>query len=65
MTIEIRLVVDGDQDWIRDTLVEHWGSTVGVTRGRVHDGDRLRGLVALCRGVRAGLLTFHHRGDGM
>ncbi|MHC4109361.1 MAG: GNAT family N-acetyltransferase, partial [Planctomycetota bacterium] len=63
MTIEIRLVANSDRDWIRETLVEHWGSTVVVTRGRVHDGDRLPGLVALLGGARAGLLTFDHRGD--
>jgi GNAT superfamily N-acetyltransferase len=40
-------------------LEERWGSPRIVTRGRVHDADRLPGFVAVSRDQPIGLSTHH------
>lgn len=52
-----------DRDWVAQVLVEHWASTSIVTRGRVHQADRLPGLIALDDGAWVGLLTYRVEGD--
>ncbi|HLW47169.1 MAG TPA: GNAT family N-acetyltransferase [bacterium] len=37
---------------------DRWGGTIVVSRGRLHDTDRLEGLVAEDAGRPAGLLTY-------
>jgi N-acetylglutamate synthase-like GNAT family acetyltransferase len=52
-----------DRDWIACTLVQRWGSTTIVTRGRLCDAASLAALVAVdatCEHepARVGLLTY-------
>jgi GNAT superfamily N-acetyltransferase len=47
-----------DHAWIADLLREYWGSTKVVTRGRVHDADRLPGFIAEVDRWRGGLVSY-------
>jgi GNAT superfamily N-acetyltransferase len=44
-------------------LVESWGSTTVVSRGRVHDAGKLPAKVAICDAALVGLATFHLEED--
>jgi GNAT superfamily N-acetyltransferase len=44
-------------------LIESWGSTTVVSRGRVHDAGTLPAKVATCDGSLVGLATFHLEAD--
>jgi GNAT superfamily N-acetyltransferase len=44
-------------------LVESWGSTTVVSRGRVHDAGTLPVKIATCDGALVGLATFHLEED--
>jgi len=59
MAITIRAVEDRDRPWVAEYLRTHFGSTRVVTRGRLHEADRLPGLVAEEDGTPGGLLTYH------
>lgn len=61
--LEVRLIREHDRVWIEALLREHWGSTVQVTRGRLHDASRLPGYVAVHDQERAGLITYRVEGD--
>jgi DNA-3-methyladenine glycosylase I len=52
-----------DLEWTRDVLRQYWGSTQLVSRGKVHQGDCLPGIVALEGNLRVGLLTYDMQGD--
>jgi GNAT superfamily N-acetyltransferase len=54
--MEIRDAVDTDRDWIRQKLVESWGSPMVVLRGSLFDTSE---LPALIYGENEGVL--HHR----
>ncbi len=58
MSIDIAPLADADRGWAAALLAERWGSAQVVTRGRVHQGDRLPGFVARAGGRLAGLLTY-------
>ena len=47
-----------ERAWVERRLLESWGSTIVVTRGRVHDASRLPALVAVQGGELVGLATF-------
>jgi GNAT superfamily N-acetyltransferase len=61
--MEIRPRGERDNRWIESLLRRHWGSTLQVTRGQVHDALRLPGFVAVRLGRRSGLITY--RPDGV
>ena len=46
-------------------LSQEWGSPVVVSRGRLHNADRLSGLLAERGDKRVGLLTYRVSGDEM
>ena len=48
-----------ERAWVERQLSESWGSTIVVTRGRVHDASRLSALVAVQGGELVGLATFN------
>ncbi len=54
----IRPEREKDRDWIARLLTEHWGATGIVTRGIVHDADRLPAFIAESEGGRVGLITY-------
>jgi ribosomal protein S18 acetylase RimI-like enzyme len=47
-----------DAGWTASVMREQWGSTVVVSRGRLHHTDLLPGLVAEGGGRAVGLLTY-------
>jgi ribosomal protein S18 acetylase RimI-like enzyme len=51
------------RDWANSLVREHWGDTIVVTRGRIHDTAALPGFVALRAAGPAGLATFNAEGD--
>ena len=59
----VRSTHAGDRDWIADTLNEHWGSTVVVSRGVLHDVLAHPGLAAIHGDEPIGLLTYNIDGD--
>ncbi|MFH2008737.1 MAG: GNAT family N-acetyltransferase [bacterium] len=59
---EIRTTCPDDREWVQGLLVEHWGETRVVSRGRVHQAELLPGFVAVRDGARCGLLTYRVEG---
>jgi GNAT superfamily N-acetyltransferase len=62
-SFEIRPLNESDHDWVADLLVEHWGSTRMVTKGKIYDADRLPGFVAMQEDKPVGLITYRIDGD--
>ena len=60
---QVRTLEEGDRGWVGQLLRKHWGSTRVVTRGRIHEADRLPGFVAVQAGQRVGLLTYRIEDD--
>ncbi|UCF64730.1 MAG: GNAT family N-acetyltransferase [bacterium] len=56
---EIKKITTQDRDWIRKFLTCHWGSHMMVSRGRLYDGSRLPGFVAVMDKKPVGLCTYH------
>lgn len=54
----IRPVTPADRPWVNEAVEEHFGSTRIVSRGVVHDGPGLPGLVAVRDAVPCGLLLY-------
>ena len=59
MDFEIRALHHDDQDWVRDMLQAHWGTTTVVSRGQMHHPAQLPGFLAVREGMPVGLITFH------
>jgi hypothetical protein len=45
--------------WANKILSESWGSTKVVTKGIIHQADRLQGLIAEIKGLKVGFLTWN------
>jgi GNAT superfamily N-acetyltransferase len=58
MVYSIRPYEESDRPWARALLSDRWGSVRIVTRGSIHQADRLPGFVAEGAGRRLGLLTY-------
>lgn len=59
----IRPLGDTDRQWVASLLGKRWASPRIVTRGRVHQADRLPGFIAEVEDRPAGLLTYCIEGD--
>jgi len=59
---QIRPLTDADRPWVHRTVIEYFGSTVSVSRGRKLDTTLLPGFVAFSGEEPAGLLL--HQPDG-
>ncbi|MGO0062312.1 GNAT family N-acetyltransferase [Brevibacillus fluminis] len=57
----IRAIGESDLDWVREFLLEHWGSTQMVYSKGVHQCDRLPGFAAFVNGEPVGLLTYESK----
>lgn len=60
----IRRIEDSDRVWARKILRDNWESDKIVTRGVIHETDRLPGYIALLDSLYAGLLIYDVK-DGM
>jgi ribosomal protein S18 acetylase RimI-like enzyme len=56
--IKILPITSNYRKWIIKKLIESWGSTRLVSRGKVHPGERLAGFIALFNGEPVGLCTY-------
>lgn len=56
--IEIRQRGVKDDDWIENVLKKYWYSTRIISRGKVHEADKLPGFIAQQAGVRVGLVLY-------
>lgn len=63
MSVRVRNAIESDRGWMAAALSKGWGSPVVVSRGRLHDADRLPALVAERGERRLGLLTYRVSGD--
>ena len=57
-SILIRAPNQDERAWIERQLAESWGSTIVVSRGRIHDASSLSALVAVQGDELVGLATF-------
>lgn len=55
----VRELETNDREWVGHFLREQFGSTRVVSRGVLHEADRLPGFVALLDGVPSASLTYH------
>jgi ribosomal protein S18 acetylase RimI-like enzyme len=58
----VRPVLEDDQHWVADLLVQRWGGTVVVSRERRHEAARLPGIIAQIGADRVGLATYRRDG---
>jgi len=56
--LEVRPIDEGDREWVGRFLVERWGATVVVSRGKAHHADRLPGFLAFQDRAPVGLITY-------
>jgi ribosomal protein S18 acetylase RimI-like enzyme len=61
--IVLRRLKAEDRDWVMRLLQERWGSTLIVSRGRVHEADKLPGFIAEDQGDPIGMVTYWIDGD--
>lgn len=57
-SFDIRPLAPEDKSWVQRVLVQYWGSTVQITRGKKFQADELPGFVAVRDGAEVGLLTY-------
>lgn len=62
-TFQIRPLNSEDKPWVSRLLRENWGSTIMVTRGKIHRADDLPGFIAVYNDEPAGLLTYDIDGN--
>ncbi len=62
-SFRIRPGREQDHDWILRLLNEHWGSARIVTRGIVHEADKLPAFLADLDNERVGLITYRIDGE--
>lgn len=60
---DIRDLTAEDKHWVQRVLVQYWGSTVQITKGKKYQADELPGLVAHREGSEVGLLTYNIEDD--
>jgi len=56
--VQVRASSRDDAEWIREVLVEHWGSTRIVSRGKLRHADQLPCFIAVQSSRRLGLTTY-------
>lgn len=61
-SFDIRPLAPEDKPWVQRVLVQYWGSTVQITRGKKFQADELPGFVAVRDGAEVGLLTYNLEG---
>jgi GNAT superfamily N-acetyltransferase/catechol 2,3-dioxygenase-like lactoylglutathione lyase family enzyme len=57
--IRIEAYDQSHRQWARQVLLEAWGSSIIITRGRAHEAAELPGFVAVLGENRVGLVTYH------
>jgi len=60
--IEIHGIEEKDKEWITNLLINQWGSTNIVSRGKIHDASVLHGFIAMVDDKPVGLITYNIEG---
>jgi len=63
LVIEIHQRGPKDDAWIQDVLKKYWYSTRIVSRGKIHEADKLPGFIAREGNVRVGLMLYEIVGN--
>jgi len=61
--IEIRQRGSDDEVWVQDVLKKYWYSTRIISRGKIHEADKLSGFIAYDGNVRVGLVMYKVTGN--
>lgn len=61
--IELRPLQDNDRKWLKQFMIDAWGSEKVVSRGKIYDAYMLPGFVASINGELAGIATYHIAGN--
>lgn len=61
--IEIRPLNENDHEWLKQFMVDAWGSEKVISRGVIHEAYMLPGFVAFKDGELAGIVTYNISGD--
>jgi N-acetylglutamate synthase-like GNAT family acetyltransferase len=56
---EIREITEADKTWIDRFIVQEWGSSILVSRGKVYRAADLAGFLAVRNNKKVGLVTYH------
>jgi DNA-3-methyladenine glycosylase I len=62
-TITVRAADEADRRWMARLLSSRWGAVQIVSRGQVHQADRLPAYVAVRDGEPVGLATYRAEGE--
>lgn len=63
MEFTITSIDTGTRKFVVDYIGKNWGSSIIVTRGKVHKAETLPGFVALVDGKVKGIITYHIEKD--
>ena len=55
---DIRPITTSDRPWVINLFIERWGSKRIVTRGTIHEIEKLDGFLAFHSDQKSGLLTY-------
>ncbi|HRN70399.1 MAG TPA: GNAT family N-acetyltransferase [Candidatus Woesebacteria bacterium] len=58
ISVQYRQILPTDAVWIKNLLTQEWGSSIVVSRGTLHNTDKLPGIVAEIDSKPVGLLTY-------
>lgn len=58
MNVVIKEITNHERNFITDYLSEEWGSSIIVTRGKIHNVNNLSGFIALIDGKIKGIVTY-------
>ncbi len=62
-SLSVRALESGDDDWVKATLEEAWGSVLAARKGELLDASSFPGHVAVAEGKRVGLAITVVRDD--
>lgn len=55
---EIKPITEEYKDWIEKILKTSWGSVKIITRGKIHEANKLPGFIAVKKNEPIGLITY-------
>jgi len=56
-------IEEKDKEWVASLLAKQWGSTIIVSRGKLHQSNKLPGFVAVIDDNKVGLVTYSLEND--
>jgi ubiquinone/menaquinone biosynthesis C-methylase UbiE/N-acetylglutamate synthase-like GNAT family acetyltransferase len=59
----IRPLEDDERDWVKQLMVEHWGSETAIAHNTVYQPSELSGFVAVREERKVGLVTYTIKND--